>query len=73
LEIDSVPITAPAKNAGVNQGSEFSLEAGGAHVEVFGEITEIPPPIRVEHRGRQEHLAYPGKGSIKGSQLTHNT
>jgi len=67
LELDSVPVAAAAEDAGVNQGGEFSLEAGRANVEVLGEITEIPPPIRVEHRGRQERLAYPGKEGIKSS------
>jgi hypothetical protein len=71
LEIDPVPITATAENAGINQGGKFSLEAGRAHVEVLGEITEIPPPLGVEHRGTQERLAYPGKEGIKGSRLTH--
>jgi hypothetical protein len=73
LKIDPVPIAAAAENAGVNQGGKFSLEAGWAHVEVLGEVTEIPPPIRVEHRGRQERLTYPGKEGIKGSWLTHMT
>jgi len=39
LEIDPVTITAAAENAGVNQGGEFSLEAGRANVEALGEIT----------------------------------
>jgi hypothetical protein len=67
LEINPVPVATAAEDAGVNQGGEFALEAGRAHVEVLGEIAEIPPPIRVEHRGRQEHLAYPGKEGIQGS------
>jgi hypothetical protein len=67
LEIDPVPITAAAENAGVNQSGEFSLEAGRANIEVLGEITEIPPPIGVEHGSRQERLPYPRKESIKSS------
>jgi hypothetical protein len=67
LEIDPVPVAAAAENAGVNQRGEFALEAGRANVEVLGEIAEIPPPIRVEHGGRQERLAYPRKEGIKGS------
>jgi hypothetical protein len=67
LEIDPVPVATAAENAGVNQGGEFSLEAGRANIEVLGEITEIPPLIGVEHGSRQERLPYPRKESIKSS------
>jgi len=63
--IRTLEVHDPAENAGINQGGELALEAGRAHVEVFGEITEIPPSIGMKHRGCQERLACPRKEGIK--------
>lgn len=72
LEVHAPAVLPSAQEAARRERAEFPLQARRPRVQVFSEFAQIPPPVRLPVRGRENIAPRPGEQGIDRSFLTHN-